>query len=1040
MKKVTLLITALLLAIGWAQAQDVYVSGNHFTTGKVLKNNTLLYSIADSVDIQLKGIQVAEDGTVFGAGYAYNNSDIRGRVWMNDSCIFIADPNTYFEHIALDGNNWTVAGFNKVWRNGELLYSYSHGEDECRIQSLTVDATTGDIYAGGVISPIGEQSAYASVWKNDTLLWMADTISSIESICFDGVNLYAAGFKTENDSLSYGFIWQNDSIIYEMENANFVNIAAFDGSLYWSGISLTDTVVHIWQDGEVLYTLPELSGISNLVVNEYGVYYTDAQTIYKDGEVLYQPEEWTIITDLVVCPSQMPPQPVQEPKLLPWFDGFEVDSTWSDWTILDFDGNSVIGWERNDAEAATGEFSARHLGFENIQEGWLITPPLYLSDVYCDSTWVSFKTKQNNINNNASSSLLISTTGNQIYDFSEIWSLSNKTETWDSVRIDLSAYQGDTIYLAFQYCGHHGLDWYIDDVSVEAALTHFNITVEADSTGWGTVSGSGSYPYGETVTIAALPDTGREFLQWNDGNTDNPRDIVVLQDSTFIASFGSLQYTITVESNHPGWGNVTGGGTYNYGETIEIAATPTPGHIFMGWDDGIADNPREIIVTENHTYTALFELQTYVITTEVTPEGAGTVSGGGTYSYGSIVTLTVQTNTGYEFVRWSDGFTNNPRTIIVEDDATYTAVFRMFQYEITTGVDPVEGGTVTGGGTYGYGSTATLTAIPNEGYIFLFWNDHVGTNPRNITVTGNASYTATFMQTSTMTYKVTVLSSDPQLGEVSGGGEYPEGTTIEISATPAPNAYFKAWDDGNTDNPRSIVVTHDMIFTAFFERIPETYYTITVVSDNLLMGSVSGSGTFPANTTTLIEAIPNQNCYFIGWQDGSTDNPRSILVTGDATYTAYFDVEPVHSFTISIQCDPEQGYVLGAGNYAANSIATLAAIANDNYIFWKWGDEITDNPRQILVDHDITLAAFFKPVGVDENDGSSFNLFPNPANDEIHIDGLEGENEICIYNAFGMCVKTLTIDGNDGISVADMAAGLYLIRINCKQTVRFVKR
>ena len=45
------------------QAQDVYVSGNHFTTGKVLKNNTLLYSITDSIDIQLKGIQVAEDGT-----------------------------------------------------------------------------------------------------------------------------------------------------------------------------------------------------------------------------------------------------------------------------------------------------------------------------------------------------------------------------------------------------------------------------------------------------------------------------------------------------------------------------------------------------------------------------------------------------------------------------------------------------------------------------------------------------------------------------------------------------------------------------------------------------------------------------------------------------------------------------------------------------------------------------------------------------------------------------------------------------------------
>ena len=44
--------------------QDVYVSGNHFTTCKVFKNNSLLYSITDSIDIQLKGIHVAEDGTV----------------------------------------------------------------------------------------------------------------------------------------------------------------------------------------------------------------------------------------------------------------------------------------------------------------------------------------------------------------------------------------------------------------------------------------------------------------------------------------------------------------------------------------------------------------------------------------------------------------------------------------------------------------------------------------------------------------------------------------------------------------------------------------------------------------------------------------------------------------------------------------------------------------------------------------------------------------------------------------------------------------
>ena len=653
---------------------------------------------------------------------------------------------------------------------------------------------------------------------------------------------------------------------------------------------------------------------------------------------------------------------------------------------------------------------------------------------------MTFKTLEVNPNSYTSSSLLISTTGTEHSDFTQIWMQSNPSDTWDSIRIDLSQYQGDTIHLAFKYTGHHGHDWYIDDVFVEEALSQFFITVEPDDTGWGTVAGSGLYPYGSTATIEALPNPGREFIGWNDGNTDNPRDIIVTQDSTFVAHFGTMQYTITVESVNPEWGSVSGGGTFYYGDTIVIEATPIFPYIFTSWDDGNADNPRSIIVSEDHTYIALFELQQFTITTEVTPEGAGRVIGGGSYPYGDTITLTAQANTGYEFIRWDDDVEDNPRDIVVEDDATYTAVFAPLQYEITTAVSPVDGGTVTGGGVYDYGSTATLTATPNPGYLFLCWNDGGGSNPRHITVTGDATYNALFMQSGTPTHTITVVSNNILLGEVSGSGEYPEGAVIEISAMPAPQAFFSSWDDGNTDNPREIVVTQDMTFKAIFAVIPETYYVISVVSDNPLMGGVSGGGSFLANTITTIEATPNPGFYFTSWQDGSTINPRQILVVGDATYIAHFDVQPAQTYTLTVQYDENQGYVLGAGEYVAGSTATLAAIANDNYYFVKWGDGNTDNPREIVVDHDITIAAFFNGTGVEEYDGSNICLYPNPANDKIRIEGLEGRAEVCIYNAFGTCVKELTLDGNDEIGIEDLVSGLYLMRVNGKQTVKFVKR
>ena len=941
MKKIITLFTTLFLLIGFAQAQDVYVAGNHFTTGKVLKNNTLLYSLTDSLDIQLRGIQVAEDGTVYGAGSAFNSDGVYGRVWMNDSCVFVSDNGTYFDHIALNGNDWIVAGFNNIWQNGELLYSYNHDEDECHIHSLAVDATTGDIYAGGAISFNSDSLYHASIWKNDLLLWMADSTSSIQSICFDGDNLYAAGFMVENDSLTYGVIWQNDSIIYQLENANFGHIAAFEGSLYWTGISLTDTIVYIWQDGEVLFDLPELSGISNLVVNESGVYYTDAQTVYKDGEVLYQPEE-CIISDLIVKPA--PPQPEYTLTV-------EVDS---------IGGGTVTGG------------GIYHYGDTATIEA--------IPDMGCEFLF---------------------------------WNDGIVTNPRDIVITQ------DTTFIA-----HFNRF----DYAIETAVIPLNS---------GTVTGGGNYPYGDTITLEAVANPGFIFERWTDSITDNPREVVVTQDSTFIAMFSPRQYTITVESDHPGWGTVAGGGTYYYGDTIQISATAYLGFQFNGWDDGNTDNPRTIIVTDDLRYLGLFGVQQCLIKTEVIPEGAGTVNGGGTYDYGTTIHLTAHSNTGYTFTQWNDGNITNPRSVFVEGNATYTAVFTPLQYEITTECDPVEGGTVTGAGTYDYGSTATLTATPNENYIFLCWSDGIASNPRNVTVTSNANYKALFHLNGTPQYTITVVANDTLLGTVTGSGTYPSGTTIDIEARPYSGAVFTSWDDGNTDNPRSVTVTQDMTFMAIFTEV-ETYL-ITVRPENPLQGSTYGSGQYQLNQEVSIGAVPRPGYYFSGWQDGDMNNPRTIIVTGAAEYIASFSQDPVETYTVTVYYDESEGFILGAGTYQAGAIASIAAIPADGFYFKKWGDGTTDNPKEVVVDHDIVLAAFFEGTGVDEDGFETINLYPNPANDKIHIEGLEGEHEIQIYNAFGMLVMTTTLQGDSEINISDLPTGYYLMRIDNRRAVKFIK-
>lgn len=65
-------------------------------------------------------------------------------------------------------------------------------------------------------------------------------------------------------------------------------------------------------------------------------------------------------------------------------------------------------------------------------------------------------------------------------------------------------------------------------------------------------------------------------------------------------------------------------------------------------------------------------------------------------------------------------------------------------YKITVKANPADAGTVTGGGKYESGATATLEATANAGYNFVEWNDGVKNNPRLVTVTADAEYTANF--------------------------------------------------------------------------------------------------------------------------------------------------------------------------------------------------------------------------------------------------------------------------------------------------------
>ena len=595
------------------------------------------------------------------------------------------------------------------------------------------------------------------------------------------------------------------------------------------------------------------------------------------------------------------------------------------------------------------------------------------------------------------------------------------------------------------------------DISLTAhfAVNSYTLTANSSNNSMGTVSGGGSYDHGATATLTATAATGHHFVQWQDGNTDNPRTVTVTSDATYTATFAPESYTITANSANATMGSVSGGGSYDYNATATLTATPNSGYHFVQWQDGNTDNPRTFIVTANATYTATFEANAptvtyYSVSVNSLDNAMGTVSSthSGSVEENTLVTVTATPATGHHFVQWQYGAgqtsTANPYTFTLTGDITLNALFAADTYTITATSSSNTMGSVSGGGEYAYGATATLYATPNSGYHFVQWQDGNTDNPRTVTVTANATYTATFEanlpsvtyynvtviadggnimgtvssthsgsveentqvtvtatpatghhfvqwqygagQTSTAnpytftltgditlnalfapdTYTLTATTNNNTMGSVSGGGEYTYGAAATLTATPNSGYHFVQWQDGNTDNPRIVTVTANATYTATFEANAPTvtYYNVSVNSLDNAMGTVSSthSGSVEENTQVTVTAAPATGHHFVQWQYGagqtSTANPYTFTLTGDISLTAIF---AVNSYTVTAtSADNSMGSVSGGGSYDYNSTATLTATPANGYHFVQWQDGNTDNPRTVTVTANATYTATFE--------------------------------------------------------------------------------
>ncbi len=158
---------------------------------------------------------------------------------------------------------------------------------------------------------------------------------------------------------------------------------------------------------------------------------------------------------------------------------------------------------------------------------------------------------------------------------------------------------------------------------------------------------------------------------------------------------------------------------------------------------------------------------------------------------------------------------------------------------------------------------------------------------------------------------------------------------------------------------------------------PTTYYTVTAVSANSTMGTTAGSGQYAAGSTATISASANSGYHFTQWNDGNTSATRSFTVTGNVTYTAYFEANGSTDvyYTLTVTSDNEtMGSAHGSGQYLAGTTATISATANSGFHFERWNDNVTDAIRSVTVNANASYTAYFAadvPGGNDPEDTTS---------------------------------------------------------------------
>ena len=454
--------------------------------------------------------------------------------------------------------------------------------------------------------------------------------------------------------------------------------------------------------------------------------------------------------------------------------------------------------------------------------------------------------------------------------------------------------------------------------------------------------------------------------------------------------------------------------------TVETETPPTIGnHVFYVYDYDGNYKPLDITII----YVPCGTIETYrsawsgyasrikykplpiTIETKVNNEVAGRVVAPKDMCDEMIITAIP--NSGYKFTKWSDGNTDNPRSFVLQEGLSLTAIFDYvlsgkcgkdsaltWTLDTTTMALNITGsGALSENYTYapfiqsltignsvisiGYGafsrcSSLTSVTIGNS-VTSIGENAFSGcssltsaTIPNSVTSIGYGA----FSECSSLT-SITIPNSVTSIGWYAFGEceslkTVILGSSVKVLETAA-FAYCSSIDTITCYSQRPPTVKQDALYGLDYSTIvyvPASYLNYYVIHDawglydvrpmgialtlsanNAAYGTLVGAGTYAQNATVTFSAKPNNGYHFARWSDGNTENPRTIILTQDTTFTAVFETSK------SGVCGHNNALQWTYDGQSRTLTITGRAALDENYTF---GVEALTQMRTLIIGNDVT--------------------------------------------------------------------------------------